>query len=108
MVSCKIRYDFIKNKYKIERHQFYYQSSVSFIRINFHIPFTSQMILEYIFSDIIGRFFSQGHRIMYVGADLSHPAPNAGNQTSVAAVVASADDIPNRYFKEVYKQHRPS
>jgi eukaryotic translation initiation factor 2C len=45
---------------------------------------------------------------MYVGADLSHPAPGAGNQTSVVAVVASADDIPNRYFKEVYKQNRPS
>jgi eukaryotic translation initiation factor 2C len=44
---------------------------------------------------------------MYVGADLSHLAPSAGNQTSVVAVVASADDIPNRYFKEVYKQYRP-
>jgi eukaryotic translation initiation factor 2C len=45
---------------------------------------------------------------MYVGADLSHPAPGAGGQTSVVAVVASADDVPNRYFKEVYKQERPA
>lgn len=45
---------------------------------------------------------------MYVGADLSHPAPGAGNQPSVVAVVASADDIPNRYFKEIYRQDRPS
>lgn len=59
------------------------------------------------FSDIIERFFSRGHRIMYVGADLSHPAPGSGTQTSVVAVVASADDVPNRYFKEVYKQRRP-
>lgn len=44
---------------------------------------------------------------MYVGADLSHPGPGSGSQTSVVAVVASADDIPNRYFKEVYKQIRP-
>jgi len=44
---------------------------------------------------------------MYVGADLSHPAPGSGNQISVVAVVASADDVPNRYFKEVYKQERP-
>jgi eukaryotic translation initiation factor 2C len=44
---------------------------------------------------------------MYVGADLSHPAACTTNQTSVVAVVASADDIPNRYFKEVYKQYRP-
>ncbi len=44
---------------------------------------------------------------MYVGADLSHPPPGSGNQVSVVAVVASADDVPNRYFKEVYKQERP-
>ena len=44
---------------------------------------------------------------MYVGADLSHPSPSSSSVTSVVAVVASADDIPNRYFKEVYKQHRP-
>lgn len=44
---------------------------------------------------------------MYVGADLSHPAPSARNQPSIVAVVASADDIPNRYFKEVYLQYRP-
>jgi eukaryotic translation initiation factor 2C len=64
-------------------------------------------MLKCIFSDIIERFFSRGHRIMYVGADLSHPAPGARNQTSVVAVVASADDVPNRYFKEIYKQQRP-
>jgi len=45
---------------------------------------------------------------MYVGVDLSHPPPGAGNQPSVVAAVASADDIPNRYFKEIYKQDRPS
>jgi eukaryotic translation initiation factor 2C len=65
------------------------------------------MIHAHIFSDTIDRFFTRGHRIMYVGADLSHPAPGAGNQVSVVAVVASADDVPNRYFKEVYKQERP-
>ncbi|CAF3728415.1 unnamed protein product [Rotaria sordida] len=58
--------------------------------------------------DIINRFFSHGHRIMYVGADLSHPAPSSGGQPSVVAVVASADDVPNRYFKEVYQQQRPA
>jgi eukaryotic translation initiation factor 2C len=62
---------------------------------------------DYISSDTIDRFFSRGHRIMYVGADLSHPAPGAGTLPSVVAVVASADDVPNRYFKEVYQQHRP-
>ncbi|CAF1211608.1 unnamed protein product [Adineta ricciae] len=56
---------------------------------------------------VIERFFTRGHRIMYVGADLSHPAPGATMQPSVVAVVASADDIPNRYFKEVYQQFRP-
>ncbi|CAF1368534.1 unnamed protein product, partial [Adineta ricciae] len=56
---------------------------------------------------IVERFFTRGHRIMYVGADLSHPAPGATTQPSVVAVVASADDIPNRYFKEVYQQFRP-
>ncbi len=60
------------------------------------------------FSDIIDRFFSRGHHIMYVGADLSHSAPGVGSQLSVVAVVASADEVPNRYFKEVYKQERPS
>ncbi|CAF0807946.1 unnamed protein product [Rotaria sp. Silwood1] len=58
--------------------------------------------------DIINRFFSQGHRVMYVGADLSHLAPSSGTQPSVVAVVASADDVPNRYFKEVYQQLRPA
>ena len=62
---------------------------------------------ENIFSDTINRFFLHGHRIMYVGADLSHPAPGATNQPSVVAVVASADDVPNRYFKEIYQQQRP-
>ncbi|UJR36678.1 hypothetical protein I4U23_029395 [Adineta vaga] len=55
----------------------------------------------------VERFFSKGHRVMYVGADLSHAAPGAITQPSIVAVVASADDIPNRYFKEVYQQHRP-
>jgi len=44
---------------------------------------------------------------MYVGADLSHSAPGSGTGLSAVAVVASADDVPNRYFKEVYKQERP-
>ncbi|UJR36677.1 hypothetical protein I4U23_029394 [Adineta vaga] len=55
----------------------------------------------------VERFFSKGHRVMYVGADLSHAAPGAITQPSIVAVVASADDIPNRYFKEVYQQYRP-
>jgi len=80
---------------------------VSFI----HVPTNYQKItttsLE-LFSGKIERFFSSGHRIMYVGVDLSHPPPGAGNQPSVVAVVASADDIPNRYFKEIYKQDRPA
>jgi hypothetical protein len=59
------------------------------------------------FSDVVDRFFSRGHRIMYVGADLSHAAPGAGTLPSIVAVVASADDVPNRYFKEVYQQLRP-
>ncbi len=57
---------------------------------------------------MIEKFFSRGHRIMYVGIDLSHPAPGSGDQRSTVAVVASADDIPNRYFKEVYVQNRSS
>ena len=64
-------------------------------------------ISELRFRPVIERFFTRGHRIMYVGADLSHPAPGATMQPSVVAVVASADDIPNRYFKEVYQQFRP-
>ena len=57
-------------------------------------------------SDCIERFFSRGHRIMYVGVDLSHNASKLCSETSVVAVVASASDVPNRYFKEVYKQTR--
>ncbi|CAF1400715.1 unnamed protein product [Rotaria sordida] len=56
--------------------------------------------------EVIRRFFSCGHHIMYVGADLSHASPGSGNLRSAVAVVASADDIPNRYFKEVYVQER--
>ena len=59
------------------------------------------------FSSIIERFFSRGHRIMYVGADLSHHSSTLWSAISTVAVVASADDVPNRYFKEVYKQIRP-
>ena len=44
---------------------------------------------------------------MYVGADLSHIGSGSTHQVSAVAVVASADDVPNRYFKEVYKQERP-
>ncbi|CAF3953958.1 unnamed protein product [Rotaria sp. Silwood2] len=71
---------------------------------------TSEDVVESdnVSSDKINRFFSRGHRIMYVGADLSHAAPSSGNQSSVVAVVASADDIPNCYFKEVYQQLRPA
>ncbi|CAF2121521.1 unnamed protein product [Rotaria magnacalcarata] len=43
---------------------------------------------------------------MYVGVDLSHGAPGSGRKCSTVAVVASADDIPNRYFKEIYVQER--
>lgn len=43
---------------------------------------------------------------MYVGVDLSHGAPGSSRRYSTVAVVASADDIPNRYFKEVYVQER--
>lgn len=68
---------------------------------------SSIYISEQYFRPIIERFFTSGHRIMYVGADLSHPAPGVTTQPSVVAVVASADDIPNRYFKEVYQQFRP-
>ena len=60
-----------------------------------------------VFSPVIDRFFSRGHRIMYVGADLSHIGSGHICQVSAVAVVASADDVPNRYFKEVYKQERP-
>ncbi|CAF0788522.1 unnamed protein product [Adineta ricciae] len=56
----------------------------------------------------IEEFFSRGHRIMYVGIDLSHGAPSSSRGRSTVAVVASADDIPNRYFKEIYMQERPS
>ncbi|CAF2999276.1 unnamed protein product [Rotaria sp. Silwood2] len=43
---------------------------------------------------------------MYVGIGLSHGVPGSGRKFSTVAVVASADDIPNRYFKEVYVQER--
>ncbi|CAM4972896.1 unnamed protein product [Rotaria socialis] len=56
--------------------------------------------------DVIGQFFSCGHQYMYVGVDLSHGAPGSGRKCSTVAVVASADDIPNRYFKEIYVQER--
>ncbi|CAF3918070.1 unnamed protein product [Rotaria sordida] len=56
--------------------------------------------------DVIGEFFSHGHRYMYVGVDLSHGAPSSGRKFSTVGVVASADDIPNRYFKEIYIQER--
>ncbi len=45
---------------------------------------------------------------MYVGVDLSHGAPSSSKGRSTVAVVASVDDIPNRYFKEIYIQERPS
>ena len=45
---------------------------------------------------------------MYVGIDLSHAAPGSSRRRSAVAVVASADNIPNRYFKEIYEQERPS
>ena len=43
---------------------------------------------------------------MYVGVDLSHGPQTTGGRISAVAVVASADDVPSRYFKEVYKQQR--
>jgi eukaryotic translation initiation factor 2C len=75
--------------------------------VNFKRSSIIDKICENISSDAIERFFSSGHRIMYVGADLSHGAPGSSGGLSSVAVVASADDIPNRYFKEVYKQERP-
>ncbi|CAF4027910.1 unnamed protein product, partial [Rotaria sp. Silwood1] len=57
---------------------------------------------ENILSNVIRQFFSRGHRYMYVGIDLSHGAPGSARKFSTVAVVASADDIPNRYFKEIY------
>jgi len=57
-------------------------------------------------SPVIEQFFPRGHRIMYVGADLSHGTPGSGIRQSTVAVVASADDVPNRYFKEVYVQEQ--
>jgi eukaryotic translation initiation factor 2C len=58
------------------------------------------------YSPVIERFFSKGHRIMYVGADLSHIHSDSDGRISSVAVVASADDVPNRYFKQIYKQKR--
>lgn len=43
---------------------------------------------------------------MYVAIDLSHLSTNREYRKSAVAVVASADDVPNRYFKEVYQQKR--
>lgn len=43
---------------------------------------------------------------MYVGADLSHLVATTKTRLSAVAVVASADDIPNGYFKEIYRQER--
>lgn len=45
---------------------------------------------------------------MYVGIDLSHDALDSQARRSIVAVVASADEIPNRYFKEIYVQKRPT
>ena len=45
---------------------------------------------------------------MYVGIDLSHLLVSGTSRLSSVAVVASADDLPNRYFKEVYQQRRPN
>ncbi|CAF1296812.1 unnamed protein product [Adineta steineri] len=74
------------------------------LKINTKLNGTNSILTA---NSTIDRFFSRGHRIMYVGADLSHPAPGTASQISTVAVVASADDIPNRYFKEVYQQQRP-
>lgn len=43
---------------------------------------------------------------MYVGIDLCHPPAGTNDQRSIVAAVASADTIPNRYFKEIYIQNR--
>ncbi|CAF4127451.1 unnamed protein product [Adineta steineri] len=75
------------------------------LKINTKLNGTNSILTA---NSTIDRFFSRGHRIMYVGADLSHPPPGTASQISTVAVVASADDIPNRYFKEVYQQQRPS
>ncbi|CAF2366680.1 unnamed protein product [Rotaria sp. Silwood2] len=42
---------------------------------------------------------------MYVGVDLNHIV-SGPKKYSTVAVVAPTDDIPNRYFKEIYVQER--
>ena len=45
--------------------------------------------------------------IMFVGADVTHPAPDQmGFKPSVAAVVASVDPAVSKYICEVRVQHR--
>ncbi|CAF0748512.1 unnamed protein product [Didymodactylos carnosus] len=58
----------------------------------------------------IETFFSRGHRIMYVGIDLSYPGPgllDTGRRATVA-VCASVDDIPYRYAKQLRVQYYPA
>ena len=43
---------------------------------------------------------------MYVGIDLRHSPTGPDDQRSIATVVASADDVPSRYFKEIYIQNK--
>ncbi|CAF0788505.1 unnamed protein product [Adineta ricciae] len=54
----------------------------------------------------IERFFSCGRRIMYVGIDLRHSLTDPDDQRSIVTAVASADDVPSRYFKEIYIQNK--
>lgn len=44
---------------------------------------------------------------MYVGIDLSHGPAGYNRTISTVGVVASIDDIPTRYVKEIYLQERP-
>ena len=59
-------------------------------------------------SDHAQVFFDRAKRIMYVGIDLSHIIGADGIKRSTVAVVASADHIPNRFFKEISFQVRPA
>lgn len=45
---------------------------------------------------------------MYVGVDLSHGPSGSIRRHSTVAVVASVDDLPIRYLKEIYTQDRPT
>ncbi|CAF1451736.1 unnamed protein product [Rotaria magnacalcarata] len=107
---CELHYGFgiatqmIKLKEKESANKWSYSRLNSILlKINTKLDGTNSTLSV---PDVIGQFFSRGHQYMYVGVDLSHGAPGSGRKCSTVAVVASADDIPNRYFKEIYVQER--